>query len=243
MFAAYGILGIAIEVTAIVHFVRSRNPNWIWLWVIIGLGPLGGIVYLVAEVVPTLQLAHTPFRSLSRKKRIRQLHAVVEDNPAPGNWEELADLYREAGAWEQARECFSHAITPRTVVPSPFYGRAQCAVKLNDYQAAVPDLETTVRFERTYDFHRALGLLAHCYGKLGRAPEAEKLFREALSASVLSETQFNFACFLADQGRTAEARQWAETILKKRATIPKYLRRVEVPWFRRAEALRKALPA
>ena len=60
--------------------------------------------------------------------------------------------------------------------------------------------------------------------------------------STLSETQLNYAAFLADTGRPAEARAWVERILRKKATMPDYIRRRERPWFRKAKALLKRLP-
>ena len=44
------------------------------------------------------------------------------------------------------------------------------------------------------------------------------------------------------QGRPAEAREWAERILRKKATMPNYIRRRERPWFRKAAALLKRVP-
>ena len=38
-----------------------------------------------------------------------------------------------------------------------------------------------------------------------------------------------------------EARQWAERILAKKPTMPRYLQRRERPWFRKANALLKNL--
>ena len=60
--------------------------------------------------------------------------------------------------------------------------------------------------------------------------------------STLSETQYNYACFLVDESRAAEAREWAERILRKKATMPNYIRRRERPWFRKAAALLKRIP-
>jgi len=61
--------------------------------------------------------------------------------------------------------------------------------------------------------------------------------------ATLSETEYNYACFLVDEGRASEAREWAERILRKKATMPDYIRRRERPWFRKARALLKRLPA
>jgi len=69
------------------------------------------------------------------------------------------------------------------------------------------------------------------------------LFVAVTSTSTLTETEYNYASFLADQKRTAEAREWLERVLRKKATMPDYIRRRERPWFRRAKALKKRLPA
>ena len=68
-------------------------------------------------------------------------------------------------------------------------------------------------------------------------------FRQAVERSTLSETYLNFADFLASQGQNVEAREWAKKVLDKRPSMPGYLRRRERPWFRRARALLKKLPA
>jgi hypothetical protein len=64
-----------------------------------------------------------------------------------------------------------------------------------------------------------------------------------LKISTLSEAYYNYATFLASQGRTAEAREWAKKILEKKPAMPSYQRRRERPWFRRANALLRRLPA
>ena len=44
-------------------------------------------------------------------------------------------------------------------------------------------------------------------------------------------------------GQKEEARAWAQRILAKKPSMPKYVRRQERPWFRKANALIKKLGA
>jgi hypothetical protein len=97
--------------------------------------------------------------------------------------------------------------------------------------------------EPKYDFNRAIGLLAHACALTGNTDRAEALFQKSVEVSTLSETYYNYASFLAGQKRTAEAREWAQRILAKKPTMPRYLRRLERPWFRKASGLIKKLPA
>jgi hypothetical protein len=100
-----------------------------------------------------------------------------------------------------------------------------------------------VNKDRNYDYQRAAGLLAYVWARNNQEAQAASLFEQVTQTSTLSETQFNYAQFLAAQGKTVEARQWAQRILGKKATMPRYLKRRERPWFRRASALLKRLPA
>ena len=227
---------------AIVHFIR-RRPDTYWLYVILIGGSLGAIVYIVVEVLPDFGLLRTSFKTFPRRRRIRELEAIILDNPSAGNYEELADLYLDENKYARARECYDKAISARTDSPDPFYRRGLAEVELGDCAAALPDLERVVSKDPQYDFHRAAGLLAHCYAQTGQNEKADALFKKTTKISTLSETYLNYANFLATQGRTAEAREWSQRILAKKPTLPGYLKRRERPWFRKAKGLLKQLPA
>jgi hypothetical protein len=234
--------GILLQVLAILHFIR-RRPETYWLFIIIFLGPLGALVYIFMEVVPDLGLLRQSFDAFPRRKRIRQLEALVLDNPAAGNFEELGDLYLDEGNFARARECYDRAIQSRADMPDAFYRRGIAKIQLGDFAAAVPDLEHIFARDAKYDSNRAAGLLAHAYANTGQPERADALFQEVTRRSTMSETYYNYATFLAAQGRKPEAREWAERILAKKPTMPGYLRRRERPWFRRASALLKRLKA
>lgn len=232
--------GIVLQAIALLHFVR-RRPDGFWLWIIILGGGLGSLVYILVEIVPDARLLHGAYQVFPRRKRIKQLEAQIFDNPSVGNYEELGDLLLDDGKHARARECFDKVIA-RSDALDPLYRRALCALALEDYAAAAADLEAVTAREPKYDYHRAAGLHAHALGRLGRTAEADGLFAEVTRTSTLSETEYNYAAFLADTGRSAEAREWVERVLRKKATMPDYIRRRERPWFRRAAALRKRLP-
>jgi hypothetical protein len=232
--------GLVLQVLAIVHFIR-RRPDTFWLYVIIFLGGLGAAVYILIEVVPDLGLLRQALDSHGRKKRIRMLEALVLENPASGNYEELGDLYLDEGTFARARECYDKAISSRTTHLDPIYRRGIAEVNLGDFNAAAADLELVTSREPKYDSHRAMALLAHAYANTGQTDKAAQLFQQVTEVSTLSETYINYAGFLAAQKRGAEARQWAERVLSRKATMPLYLQRRERPWFRKAKAVLKRL--
>jgi len=233
--------GLILQAVALIHFMR-RRPDNVWLMIIVFLGPLGALVYIFMEVVPDLGLLRLAYDSFGRKKRIKQLEAVVLENPAAGNYEELADLLLDEGKFARARECYDKAITSHGD-PDPIYRRGIAEIHLGDFAAAVTDLEEVTARDSKYDFNRAIALLAHAHANTGQPEKAEALFREATDRSTLSETYLNYAAFLAAQNRVPEAREWAQRVLARKSTIPRYLQRRERPWFRKAAALLKRLPA
>ena len=231
--------GVILQVLAIIHFIR-RRPDTYWLWIILMFGGFGALAYMLIEVIPDFGLLRDSFQVFPRRKRIKQLEGMIIDNPSIGNFEELGDLYLDDQQFVKARECFDKVLAREESI-DPLYRRGLCAIALNDFKAAVADLEKVFARDPKYDYQRAAGLLAYALGKTGEREQASALFADVTETSTLSETQYNYAAFLAETGRAAEAREWAERILRKKATMPDYIRRRERPWFRRAALLKKRL--
>jgi hypothetical protein len=234
--------GVILQALALVHFIR-RRPDTIWLWIIVFLGPIGALVYIFMEVLPDAGLLRQSFDAAGRRRKIAHLEALVLENPAAGNYEELADLHLDQGHYGRARACYDKAIAGRAGDLDPIYRRGIAEIHLGDYTAAIADLETVTARDPKYDFNRAIALLAHAYANANQPENADALFQRATEVSTLSETYYNYAMFLASQRRTAEARDWAGRLIARKPTLPRYLQRRERPWFRKAAALLKRLPA
>ena len=92
--------GFILQAAAILHFVR-RRPDTYWLWIILIGGALGALVYIVAEVLPDVDLVRGSLNAFPRRRRIRELERIIIDNPAVGNLEELADPAPEAATFQE----------------------------------------------------------------------------------------------------------------------------------------------
>jgi len=232
--------GIVLQGLAIVHFIRRRPENY-WFYVILFLGPPGAAVYILAEVLPDLGLLRGFFQGFGRRSRIQKVETDILDNPSPANYEELGELYKDLGQYEKARDAFNHAITGRSDSIYTFYSRAQSSLGLNDLAAAIPDLERVVASDRKFDYYRAGGLLADAYARTGQLERADQLFAEVTQISTTAETLYNYASFLKMANRRDESREWAQKLLAKKRTLPRYMQRRERPWFRKGKTLLKEL--
>jgi len=119
--------GFVLQALALVHFVR-RRPDGYWLWIILMFGALGAVVYFIAEVIPDFSLIQAGFVRSGRRRRLAELEAIVQENAAVGNLEELADLCLEQGQFARARELYDKVIaSPQTTTIDPYYRRGLAA--------------------------------------------------------------------------------------------------------------------
>lgn len=233
--------GFILQALALIHALR-RRPDTYWYWIILIGGALGALAYIVVEVVPDTRFLGDFFKGFQQRSRIEQLEAAVLDNPSSGNYEELADLLLDQKKYARARDCYDKAIAAKANSVDAFYRRALCSLALGDTARALPDLEYVVNHEARYDHDRAAGLLAHVCGQMGYTEQANALFARVTEISNFPEVHYNYARFLKSQGRASEAREAAEKILQRKGTMPRYLQRIERPWFRKAKALLREVP-
>jgi len=232
--------GFLLQILAILHFLR-RRPESYWFFIIFFGGFLGASVYILVEILPNLGLLRDTMQGFGRRSRIQKVETDILDNPSAANYEELGELYKDQGQYGKGREAFTNAIAARSDSIYTFYSRALCSLAMNDFAAAIPDLERVVAADRKFDYYRAAGLLADAYARTGDLQRAEPLFAEATQISTTPETLYNYASFLKTANRRDEAREWAQKILAKTRTLPRYMQRRERPWFRKGKALLKEL--
>jgi tetratricopeptide (TPR) repeat protein len=229
-----------VQGIALWHFVKRRPENY-WIYIIIFGGVLGAGVYMVVEVIPDLGLLRGTFLGFGRRSRIQALETLILDNPSAGNLEELAELNFEQKNYKKAREALNQAIAARSDSPHAFYLRAKSALAMGEYREAIPDLEYVVGRDAKFDYYRATGLLGDAYARTGDFEKAALYFAPAAQYSTTPETLYNYANFLKLAGKKEEAREWAQKLAAKKRTLPRYMRRVELPWFGKGKALQKEL--
>ena len=235
LFYPYGFL---LQAIAILHFVR-RRPDTYWLWIILMGGGLGALVYIAIEVVPDAGLLRGAFQVFPRRKRIKELEGAILDNPSVGNYEELGDLYLDDLQFPRARECYDR-VSRRSIRSIRSTDADSARSRWTTTPPRPPTSSTSPSVTRSTTISaRRPPRPRSCEDR--RARKADALFAEVPETSTLSETQYNYGCFLPSEGRSAEAREWAERILRKKATMPDYIRRRERPWFRKAKALLKRI--
>jgi hypothetical protein len=232
--------GFILQIAAVVHWTRKR-PDTFWLWIIIIGGAIGAIAYFLVEGAPDFRRLRSSLKGPARRRRIAVLRAIVIDNPAAGNYEELGELLLEEKKYAEARKAFDAALASRTDSVHPFYFRGVAAFELRDYAAAIADLRHVVGIDPKHDYSRAQSLLARACAAAGRTAEAEAAFERLIQTSTSAESLCAAAEFFIAQGRTQQARELVEAILARRVTMPSYQKRRDRLWLRKAKQLSRRL--
>src|ERR1700749_78710 len=192
------LLGMLFSIGMCVHVVRT-GQNMMWLYIILFLSPIGGLVYLIAIVIP--QLSGGPAARKAREaardtldptRDYRQAKQAAEDTPTAHNRMRLAAAAGELGKWDEAEAVYrSAAQGVHAEDPALAYGLARSLVELGRYAEARPILEkletdyprtpqTALQLGRVYE---GLGLMQEAEGPYNHAaarlPGLEGLARQA----------------------------------------------------------------
>ena len=112
----FAFLPYIFQLLLIIHMIK-RNKPFVWLWLIVFLPYIGGIVYFIMEVLP--ELIHS--QSVSNmgtaldgrfrpNRKIENLEHLVKRQGTISNIVQLADAYSEAGNYEKAVELYKSCL-------------------------------------------------------------------------------------------------------------------------------------
>ncbi|MEP6966472.1 MAG: hypothetical protein ABI906_00180 [Pseudomonadota bacterium] len=118
------VLGVSLlfSIALCVHVVRTGQAMY-WLWIILAIPWLGGIVYLVAVVLPSLaggptarRLSQGARETLDPEREYRRAKAACDDTPTVHNRMRLAKAAAPWGGTRRRRA--STARPPRASTPT-----------------------------------------------------------------------------------------------------------------------------
>ena len=89
--AGLGGIATAFWFWMVIECMRRGDRDWIF--VVVFLGPLGGLAYFVVNVLPGVRMVSLTGSSTRRRRRIQELEALRHLGLTPAQTLELADLY------------------------------------------------------------------------------------------------------------------------------------------------------
>jgi hypothetical protein len=235
MLPSFGLLGLVFAVALCVHVVRT-GQNMMWLYLILFVPGLGGIVYLIAVVVPSLtgspaaRMAREAARdTLDPGREYRMAKQAVDDSPTVYNRMKLATAAGAMGRWDEAEALYRLAAQGvHAEDPALAYGLAHALVELGRYGEAAPRLE---QLEAANPRTPQTALqLARAYEGLGRLADADAPYQYAAARLPGLEGIARQAAFLARTGRRQEAQEALAEIDKRIERLNSRFRKEARQW-------------
>ena len=236
MFGLFG-LSLVFSIALCVHVVRT-NQQMYWLMIILMLQPLGGVVYLIAIVMPELmggraarKLGSVARETLDPNREYREAKVACDDSPTVRNQSRLAAAAAAMGRHAEAEDLYRQAAQGvHADDPVLLLGRAVALIELGRPNDALPLLE---RLGQNTDQGRtpaASLALGRVYEALGRHTEADTAYQWAAGRMPGLEALARYAAFMAHTGRRSEAAEVVAEMDKRLAKTNPQFRKEGRAW-------------
>lgn len=111
------LLPYVLQLLLIIHIIKNGKP-FLWLWLIVFLPYIGGIVYIIMEILPEVLNKDTVSKAgdavssaVNPGKQILRLEELVKRQDTIANRTSLADAYVEQGSYQKALELYASCLT------------------------------------------------------------------------------------------------------------------------------------
>lgn len=225
-----------LQIALVIHVYRTGRPYW-WIWILFMAPLIGGLAYVVVELLPDFRSPDGLFYSLKpRKWRIADMREKLEESETITNRLALAEELFAGGETAEAHEVASECLKgvfkddPRTLVDVARYKIA--LARHTEAYAILDKVDTTG--------NRMLGLelqvlRGDCLTAMERFQEAEEAYQSVVGRFIGEAARVGLALVFEKTGRNEEAVALWKDILKKFRKANPAWRRTERKWYKLAK--------
>jgi hypothetical protein len=237
-----------IQLLLVIHVLKTGRSRY-WIWLLLFLPLVGGVAYLVMELLPgftgsiagqrTMRGART---ALNPGAELRQHAAAWQQSPHADNARRYAQALLDAGQPEAAEDILDQALSGFfSTEPNLMLLRATARFDNDDPEGAADLLEKLQAANP--DFRSAEGhlLYARALAAAGRTDESLEEFQAVTGYYPGAEARYRLASALRDAGRTAAARAEFEQMLSDADLAPRHFRKSQARWLKMARTALNAL--
>lgn len=233
---------LMLDAVCIIHCVR-RGREYGWIWLIIILPVIGGIIYIATQMFSgrDLQKVQSGIGAvLNPTGSTKKLEQQLRFSDTFNNRVALADAYLAAGQRDKAIELYESSLTGAFTENEYVLGQLVVAY----FEAGrYPDVISTAKkiyklpqFARS----RAHMLYAMALEKAGNTQQAEEEFKQMKGRFSNYEARYQYAQFLMRAGRHDEARRIFREMVEESGQLTSREKRGGRTWFAQArEELKK----
>jgi hypothetical protein len=226
-----------LQLALIIHVFRTGRSRY-WIMILLFMPLIGGVAYLVIELLPEFSGSITGQRAVRSVKQtlnpgadLRQHEAAWNQSPNVDNGRRYAEALLDTGKAAEAEEIIDQALTGLfDTEPTLLLLKARLQFENERTAEAAQTLETLQ--EHNPDFRSAEGHLLYA-----RALEAEGKIDEAIKEySAVSgyfpgvEARYRLALCLEAAGKESAARAEFESIMNDAKLAPPHFRKSQKTW-------------
>ena len=230
-----------IQILLVIHVLKTgRNRYWIWLLIFLPL--IGGVAYLVVEIIPEFSAGITGQRARRGVRKlidpaadIRTHAAAWEQSSNADNGRRYAQALLAAGRAAEASEILNQVL-------GGFF-KTDPALKLLQAQAQFdqeqwgPSLATLEDLQKHNPDHRSPEghlLYARTLEQTGRSDEAITEYRAVAGYYPGAQARFRLGLALKNSGQGKEAGEEFRSMIRDAELAPTHFRKTEKNWLDRA---------
>lgn len=217
-----------------------RRREWIWAVFILVFSAISAVLYFFLVYRAAASSGATSGFELPgtfRRQRIRELEEKIHHLDHAAHHLELGDIHFQQGKLALAEASYRAALErdPKDIDIRAHLG--QCLLRQGRPAEARPLLESVCRENLKHDYGHSLMAYAETLAAMGDAVSAIQTWRLVLESHSYARARYQLAELLAGRGEKEDARKVLEELIEDDRHSPKFQRRREAVWLRKAKWL------
>jgi hypothetical protein len=243
LFIVTGLFQLALAI----HVARTGRPLY-WILLIVMLPWIGGIAYLVAEVLPGLRNDPSTRRALRNignrinpEKNRRRIEAELQLADTLDNRRRLAEECMQLGDFDSAEFLYQRCLTGVYASDPHFMlGMATAQAELSRFAECRQTLEKLIAANPSFRSADGHLLYARALEQVGETDKALEEYAALETGYPGEEARSRYVVLLMSVSRAEEAKRVFQSMLDRDRTAPAYYRKKERAWLDQARAAMKA---
>ncbi len=234
---AFFVVGL-IQLWMLVDAIRQRE--WFWVLVLLFAFGLGAFWYYFNVYQPS-RSANRGFElpGAAQRSRIKELEAQIHHLDKAHHHFQLGDVYFRKGNFQKAEVCYRASLERDAADIDCRSHFGQCLLRQNRAAEAKPILEKVCAENPKHDYGYSMMALAETYMALGEKDAAICIWQRVLENNSYARARVQLAELYLEKGQRDLARKELQEILVDHTHLPKYQRKRDRVWVRKAKQLMK----
>jgi tetratricopeptide (TPR) repeat protein len=242
--SAVALLIFAFQIWMFVDALRRREFLWAFI-IFIGYGLSAILYYFIvyrnaAPVGNPLSGFELP--GAADRRQIKSLQASIHHLDKPHHHLQLGDIYFNQGKLDRAEECYRAAYARDSQDEDIRAHLGTCLVRRGKAQEALPLLESVGAQNPKHDYGYTLMTLAETQTACGRKDQALATWQQVLGLYGYARARVQYAQLLVERQDFLQARKILQEVVADEPYEPRFQRKREAVWLRRAKDLLKSIP-